>query len=425
MTRNLAKLREHIKSTKQASTFVKDHALYPFFKLPKGSSTLMRLLPDGDETNQAPWATRKLIPLKFVDPDDDSKFVHYNVPCREMWLKKCPALQPVRDLYAQAKQAKAAGNTLENERLRKLAGAHWIDATSFHNLFVLKNGIAEENRPADLSPIRVVGFSKQVQEVIETSLGLVASKEGEEAPPSQFRDDELPCGTFSMDDVNNVLDGNVPDDEIEAVLAKFRGYPFLLMNRDSGDGHNSYKTSRFEMRDPHDLDVEMLNQIRQFGLSNLREKYFPKEPTDEQYETLTKMVKASIAGEPWNPEWTEAGFEFFRKFESSSSSSNGETSSGNSITDRVKANVAGAQTGGSSSLAAAMNRRKAMVKPEAPAVTEAPVEPEVVTVDPTTPVEPEVVAQPSAKQPEAKAEGDTKKDPKALAAFIKNKMKKS
>jgi hypothetical protein len=416
MERNLKSLRSFIKSQKGA-TFEVDPALYPWYSLEYGASSTIRLLPDGNLENQAPWATKKLIPCTFSDPEDETKTVYFNIPCLEMYEKnvKCPALAPVRDIYAKSRAAKANGNSKDFELFKGIGSRHWLDQTFYHAGLILKSGVVEKDRPSDISPIRVAAFSKQIQGVIETALGLV---ESDDAPPSQFKDEELPCGTFSMTDIDAVLSGEVSEDEMDNLLAKFVGYPLVLVKKKKTDGSKEFanwESSFFQMRDPHELDVDDLNAIKKFGLPDLS-KYLPARPTDAQYEVMVEMVKASIASEPWNPEWEEAGLKFFRKKGSGAETTDTTSTPDNSIASRVKANLGGGESSSSSSLSSALNRRRTTTT--APAVEETSPEPETNSDTAST----ETQAEPEETKTEVKPATTARRDPKAMAAMVKAKI---
>ena len=297
----LRKFRE--KAKEQSGGFEKDHSVFPFWNLPFEGSATLRLIPFEDKLSGQFWTEKKIIRMSFVDPQDDSKLIRFEAPCYEMYAKdhKCPVLQPARDLYEEADAQENAGDDQEAERLRKIAGAHWIKPVFYDQGFVVKPGINEAEVPEN--PVRVFPFLKQIHQVI---FGKLMSEEEDGF-------DFLPTGEFSMQDVNDVLtDGALSEDEIERVLNKFLGINFILKKIQKGKYAN-YQTSSWSMS-PSMLTEDQLEGLNEHGLHDLRQR-LPKQPTDEQYEIMTEMVNVSIGrlmGDDeglWNPEWAEAGLE--------------------------------------------------------------------------------------------------------------------
>src|ERR1700733_10694117 len=76
-----------------------DSAIYPFWNNPEGSTVPLRLLPDGDESNDFFWVERLIIKLEFpgIKGQVDSKPVEVQVPCMDMWkANSCPILAETR-----------------------------------------------------------------------------------------------------------------------------------------------------------------------------------------------------------------------------------------------------------------------------------------------------------------------------------------
>lgn len=396
MVRSLSSLRAHVKKEKddRQSGFIKDHALYPHWILPFGGTSLVRLLPDGNPEAETFWSIQKLIPMVFSDPEGGTP-LYFNAPCMEMYdrKRKCPVLAPVRALYALAKKLTTEGKPTEAKIIEANATAHWIDFSFWYNTLVLKSGFVEQDLPDDLSPIRNLKITKQIQYVIEASLGLAQEKfdnNGKpikaEAPISDFADDELPCGTFDMVDVERVVKGEVNPDEAEAVLERFKGYPLLLSKQKQGD-HPDWRGSKFLTREAHELSDDDLAAIHKFGLPNLNDR-LPKRPTDEQYELYVEMIKVSIEHGDWDKSWEEAGVRPFRKKSDAAegSDSTGGASRSNSITDRIKNNTARARgSEASEGLSTVLNRRRAATAVAEEAVNktavEEPAEPAAATTE--------------------------------------------
>ncbi len=292
----LKRLRERAKERQGGS----DNSVYPFWNINFGDSATLRLIPFEYDLTKDFWTEKKIIRMQFVDPNDDAKLIRFEAPCYEMYSKdkKCPVLQPVRDLYSEAKGLKNAGDTTEAERLEKVAGIHWIKPVFYYQGFVIKSGIQESELPEN--PIRVFPMLKQIHQVIFSKL----MSEEEDA----F--DRLPTGEFTPDDVELLLNGEPSDEEVERLLARFEGINFILRKTKQGEYAN-YQTSSWSSS-PSMLDEEQIQAVQKYGLHDLR-KRLPDQPSEEQYEIMTEMVNVSInrlLGNDdgyWNPEWEEAG----------------------------------------------------------------------------------------------------------------------
>ena len=289
------------KAKEKQGGFEKDHSIFPFWNLPFDGSATLRFIPFEDELTETFYTEKKIIRMNFLDPNDETKIVRFEAPCYEMYSrdKKCPILQPVRDLYQEAKGLKNAGDTTEAERLEKVAGAHWIKPIFYYQGFVIKPGMNEAESPEN--PIRIFPLLKQIHNLILAKL-MSEEEDGFEI---------LPTGEFDLDDVNALLtEGSVPEDEIERLLTKFEGINFILRKTKQGD-YASYVTSSWA-GNPTMLNEEQMEAVHTHGLHDLR-KRLPEQPTEEQYELMTEMVNISIGrllGQDdgfWDPEWEKAG----------------------------------------------------------------------------------------------------------------------
>lgn len=281
--------------------FENDHSVFPFWNLPFDGSATFRFIPFEDELSGNFYTEKKIIKMTFIDPNDESKLVLFDAPCYEMYSKdkKCPILQPVRDLYGEAKGLKNSGDTQEAERLEKIAGAHWIKPIFYYQGFVIKAGMNESDVPGN--PIRVFPMLKQIHQVI---LGRLVSEEEDAF-------DRLPTGEFSIEDINNLLtEGAIPEDEVEEVLRSLEGVNFILKKTKQGEYAN-YQTSTWG-NGYTSLSEDQIEALNTHGLHDLRER-LPDQPTDDQYEIMTEMVNVSIRrllGDDegyWDPAWEEAG----------------------------------------------------------------------------------------------------------------------
>ena len=281
--------------------FERDHSVFPFWNVPFDGSATLRLIPWEDELTKEIWTEKKIIKMNFVDPNNEDKLIRFEAPCYEMYArdKKCPILQPVRDMYDEAKALKNAGDTQGCDRLEKIAGAHWIKPVFYYQGFVIKPGFAEEEVPEN--PIRVFPMLKQIHQVIFSKL-MSEEEDG-------F--DQFPCGEFSLEDVQQLIHGGeIPDDEMDRIITRLEGINFILKKTRQGK-HANYQTSSWASHATA-LTEEQLLAIDKYGVHPLRER-LPDQPSDEQYDLMTDMVNVSIGrllgtdDGYWNPEWEEAG----------------------------------------------------------------------------------------------------------------------
>lgn len=300
ISEKLKKFRQKVKE-RQGGT--NDNAVFPFWNIPFDSSATVRLLPFEDHLTEMFWTEKKIIRMNFVDPNNEDKLIRFEAPCYEMFAKdhKCPILQPVRDLYGEAKELKNAGDTEEATRLEKVAGQHWIKPTFYYQGFVVKSGLVENEVPEN--PIRIFPMSKQVHQVIFTKV-MSEEEDGFEI---------FPTGEFTMDDINELLsEGDMPEDEIERLLARLDGINFILKKTKQGE-HANYQSSSWATN-PTTLEEDQIEALNKHGLHDLRAR-LPRQPTDEQYQIMTDMVNISIGrllgtdDGYWDQAWTDAGIE--------------------------------------------------------------------------------------------------------------------
>lgn len=302
-----------------------------------GDTAVIRLVPFDDPLTNSYWSIRKHIDLTFVSPDDDSKNWYYRVPSLEMYVspkdEHCPVADVVRALFKEAKELQDAGNTKEYETLQSVALQHWIRYGYFCQGFVLKGGTAQVN-PDELIPIKL---TKGLWETIS-------------APIREDTDfDIIPPGGFFPEDIEYLLQGQIPDDfdSEEEFLKVFEGYSFTIRKVKKGDYPN-YDSSSWD-RHKSMLTDEQIAYIAEEGLIDLH-KFFPKRPTDEQYEVFTDMIRVSIdyalgnGDGLWDPEWENFGIQPYKgkitDDDNANDSSTSKTSSGGgSLKDRLKNRV--------------------------------------------------------------------------------------
>lgn len=313
MTSMIERMRAAQKARQQS--FETDHSIFIHWKIPMNGSCVLRYIPFEDTRSEGFWTERKMIPVSFLDPKDDSKLVRYQIPCLEMYIPHgsgyCPALAPVRDLYSEAKELKNSGNKAESDRLNGIAGAHWINFTAYYQGWVVTPGYDEENTPEN--PIRIFPLSKQIHNVIYKSIF------DNQVEPFKV----LPTGEYTVDDVKLAM--NLPEDypeaDFERLVDKFNGYNFVIQRTETGEADK--KKNKWDgantgwSRERHPLSEAQLESISKYGLHDLR-KRLPERPSDAQYEVMTEMVKVSIGrlmgtdDGYWNPEWEDVGIKPYK-----------------------------------------------------------------------------------------------------------------
>ena len=289
---------------KRQGSFERDNSVFPFWNIGFDASTTLRLLPYSDPLTGMFWTEKVMIPMMFVDPDDEKKTIIFKAPCREMYDRDpknlCPLLVPVRALYKEAEELKNAGQDTESKRLVKIAGLHWKKPTFYYQGFVIKAGF-NETEEAPENPIRVFPFVKQIHKIIETSLD---SKDD----PFEF----LPTGDFTEEDIA-ALTGEIDDEaELERILAKFEGHNFIAHKTKQGDYPNWTVGTGWVRSSKAMLTDEQIAAIAEHGYHDLTLR-LPERPSDEKYEVLREMMDVSIdrllnGGDGfWNKEWEAAG----------------------------------------------------------------------------------------------------------------------
>ena len=92
-----AKLQSMESNSKGSSPAQSDNAIYPFWNIDEGTSTVLRFLPDSDPNNTFFWVERQMIRLTFPGVvGGDQKPTTVQVPCMEMFGENCPVLTEVR-----------------------------------------------------------------------------------------------------------------------------------------------------------------------------------------------------------------------------------------------------------------------------------------------------------------------------------------
>ena len=224
-----------------------DNGIFPFWNIPENSTTTLRFLPDGDDTNTFPWRERQMIRLEFagVLGGDESKKVVVTVPCMEMWKETCPIHAEIRPWF-------------KDKSLEDLGRKYWKKKSYIFQGFVVDTKLQEETPPEN--PIRRLIIN-----------------------PSIF----------------NIVKGALMDPEMESLFTDYEnGTDFRLTKTTKGQ-YADYSTSSFARRERALTEAE-LQAIATHGLFNLND-FMPKKPTKEEVEVIYEMFKASVDGELYDP----------------------------------------------------------------------------------------------------------------------------
>jgi hypothetical protein len=229
-----------------------DNSIYPFWNLKEGSESVLRFLPDGDDTNTFFWVERAMIKLPFggIKGETDNKQIIVQVPCMEMYGdgSVCPILSEVRGWYKT-----------KDPVMEEMARKYWKKRSYIFQGFVVEDGLAEKEKPEN--PIRRFIIGPQIFELIRASL----------VDPEIIN---MPTDTF------NGLD--------------FR------MKKGSKGGYADYGTSSWARRE-RPLSEEEQESIKQHNLFNLKD-FLPKKPGEVEIKVIKEMFEASVDGEPYDLE---------------------------------------------------------------------------------------------------------------------------
>ena len=223
-------------------------AIYPFWNLKPGQSSIVRFLPDGDTSNTLPWVENQQINLYFPGIIGETpKNVRFKVPCMEMFGLADPILAHIRK-----------EKWFDDEDTKDMGSRYWKKYTHLMQGFVVEDGTGEEDAPEN--PIRRFSFGPQV--------------------------------------FGPIRKGYADPDYEEAIDDYQEGVDFAI-NCESGGQWDSYTTSGFK-RKSRSLSSEEMEAIETFGLSSLKD-FRPKQPTPEESAEIFEMFEASVAGEFYDP----------------------------------------------------------------------------------------------------------------------------
>ena len=242
-----AKLKEQESRTSGGSTTSGgDNAIFPFWNMKEGEISVLRFLPDGDESNTFFWKERLMIKLPFagVKGETDSRPVQVQIPCMEMYGETCDILNEVRGWF-------------KDPSLEDMGRKYWKKRSYVFQGFVTDSPLAEDKTPEN--PIRRFIIGPQIFQIIKAAL---------------------------MD----------PDME-ELPTDYTAGVDFRLAKTTKG-GYADYSTSNWARRERPLGDAEM-QAVNTHGLFNLSD-FLPKKPTDVELKVMKEMFEASVDGEAYD-----------------------------------------------------------------------------------------------------------------------------
>ena len=240
-----AKLQSMESNSKGSSPAQSDNAIYPFWNIDEGTSTLLRFLPDSDPNNTFFWVERQMIRLTFPGiVGGDQKPTTVQVPCMEMFGETCPVLTEVRPWF-------------KDPSLEDMGRKYWKKRSYIFQGFVNENPLDET---APENPIRRFVIGPQIFNIIKSAL----------------MDPEME---------------NLPTDYVA-------GTDFRLSKTTKGQ-YADYSTSKWARKESA-LTEEQLAAIDTHGLFNLND-FLPAKPTAEGVQAIAEMFQASVDGELYDP----------------------------------------------------------------------------------------------------------------------------
>ena len=240
-----AKLKEQESRTSGGSSGG-DNAIFPFWNMKEGETSVLRFLPDGDESNTFFWKERLMIKLPFagIKGETDSRPVQVQIPCMEMYGETCDILNEVRGWF-------------KDPSLEDMGRKYWKKRSYVFQGFVADTPLQEDRTPEN--PIRRFIIGPQIFQIIKAAL---------------------------MD----------PDME-ELPTDYTAGVDFRLAKTTKG-GYADYSTSNWARRERPLGDAEM-QAVNTNGLFNLGD-FLPKKPTDVEIKVMKEMFEASVDGEAYD-----------------------------------------------------------------------------------------------------------------------------
>ena len=234
---------------KSGGGYTGDNAVYPFWNNPEGSSTTMRFLPDGDESNGFFWLERLIIKLPFpgVKGQPDARPTEVQVPSMDMWkANTCPVTAAIRPWW-------------KDEALEDMARRYYRKKSFLFQGFVGENPNKDDQEPQN--PIRRFIINPSVFDIVKSIL------------------------------LDKDLENSPTDYE--------HGRDFYLVKSTQGK-FASYTSSKWAMKERALNEVERA-AIEQHGLWNLS-SFLPKKPDEAHLAAIMELFEASVNEELYDVE---------------------------------------------------------------------------------------------------------------------------
>jgi len=222
-------------------------AIYPFWNMDTDSTSVIRFLPDADQSNTFFWRERQIIKMPFpgVKGGDQSKPVTVQVPCVEMWGDTCPVHAEIRPWF-------------KDPSMEDVGRKYWKKRSYIFQGFVVQDPMNEE---APENPIRRFVIGPQIFKLLKSAL----------------MDPDME---------------NLPTD-YDA------GTDFRLTKTQKGQ-YADYSTSNWARKE-RSLDENERKAIETHGLFDLND-FMPKRPNEEEMRIIMEMFEASVDGNLYDPE---------------------------------------------------------------------------------------------------------------------------
>ena len=222
-------------------------AIYPFWNMDTDSTSVIRFLPDSDNSNTFFWRERQIIKMPFpgVKGGDESKPVTVQVPCIEMWGDTCPVHAEIRPWF-------------KDPSMEDIGRKYWKKRYYIFQGFVVQDPM---NEATPENPIRRFVIGPQIFKLLKAAL----------------MDPDME---------------NLPTD-YDA------GTDFRLTKTQKGQ-YADYSTSNWARKE-RSLNEEERQAVETHGLYDLGD-FMPKRPSDEEVRIIMEMFEASVDGHLYDPE---------------------------------------------------------------------------------------------------------------------------
>ena len=241
-----AKLKDQEARSSGSTRSPGDNAIYPFWNMKEGETSVLRFLPDGDSNNTFFWQERLMIKLPFagVKGETDSRPVQVQVPCMEMYGDTCEILNEVRGWF-------------KDPSLEDMGRKYWKKRSYVFQGFVTDDPLKEESQPEN--PIRRFIIGPQIFQLIKSAL---------------------------------------LDPDMEELPTDYTAGVDFRLNKTSKGGYADYSTSQWARRERPLGDAEM-QAVNTHGLFNLTD-FLPKKPGEVELKVMKEMFEASVDGEAYD-----------------------------------------------------------------------------------------------------------------------------